>query len=390
MDALTAARSDSVNNVSEFPNVSEIKDEAAAWVLKLHGYTYKTEKNIPEDQVIAFRFWLAKSDFHRDCFLKTLGGWEAMGMLQVLADILPLADTSSYQQETANARKSGGVVRLAQLFIQRRIFLALTSTMTAACALMVWMFLFSTNQPTEYVTSIGELSSYSLNDGSVITLNTNSEVHVDFGDASREITLIRGEVNFDVTKDKARPFVVYAGKGMVRAVGTAFNVNYSGGFVDVFVSEGTVEVFSGVSAGNQTQGLTTSESASHSAGVKSNSGDIKRVDPPGEVLLDAGEAASYKDHIVSKQALAKPNIEKKLAWQVGALIFEGETLEEALQEIARYTDRKLIIVDASIRGTRVGGRFKTEDIDSLLDSLASGLNLKAERGEGNSILLSAK
>ena len=47
---------------------------------------------------------------------------------------------------------------------------------------------------------------------------------VDYRGDNRIVRLSRGEVNFDVAKDPHRPFVVYAGDGLVWAVGTAFNV----------------------------------------------------------------------------------------------------------------------------------------------------------------------
>ena len=69
---------------------------------------------------------------------------------------------------------------------------------------------------------------------------------IDYRQDQRSIILHRGEAGFDVAKNKQRPFVVYAGEGMVWAVGTAFNVNYRESYVDVVVSEGKVKVFSDI------------------------------------------------------------------------------------------------------------------------------------------------
>src|SRR5262249_31093929 len=75
-----------------------------------------------------------------------------------------------------------------------------------------------------YRTSIGEMRVVPLSDGSVISLNTDSEVVIAYSDARRSIQLIRGEALFDVSKDPLRPFVVRAGEMEVRAVGTSFTV----------------------------------------------------------------------------------------------------------------------------------------------------------------------
>ena len=98
----------------------------------------------------------------------------------------------------------------------------------------------------------------------------------------------------------------------------------------------------------------------------------------------------YKETIISKESLQAPLLDKKLSWQRGSLFFQGETLEQAMLEIARYTDQHLVIIDASIRDTRVGGRFKTDDINGLLQSLVKSLNIKMEEGEGSQLLFSAK
>src|SRR4029077_19225198 len=70
-----------------------------------------------------------------------------------------------------------------------------------------------------YNTKVGELQVVPLGDGSVISLNTDSEVVVRYSEKSRDIELFRGEALFDVAKNKARPFVVHAGDTAVRAVG---------------------------------------------------------------------------------------------------------------------------------------------------------------------------
>ena len=75
----------------------------------------------------------------------------------------------------------------------------------------------------------------------MLTLNTDSELSVDYSGDNRIIHLSRGEVNFDVAKDPHRPFVVYAGDGLVWAVGTAFNVRLIEDSVDLTVTEGRVK-----------------------------------------------------------------------------------------------------------------------------------------------------
>ena len=371
-----------MDDVRKFPNISEIKDEAAVWVVKIHGYTYKTERSIPEDQAAELRSWLTKSDLQRDYFLKMASAWDAMEMLEELADILPLR-----QQEPRGLTKlfTDSIDRFVCSFagVQTKRSFPFSGVAMAACAVVMCIFLLISPQQSSYITGIGERASYTLEDGSIVTLNTNSEVRVDFSGERRVMRLLRGEANFEVAKNKARPFVVYAGQGMVLAVGTVFNVQYIEGHVDVTVSEGIVKVL--------THSAPLDDELSGASSPVSSSVDNERViGGPNEVMLIAGEAAIYKGDIISKESLKKRSIDRRLAWQSGALIFEGATLEEATKEISRYTDRQLVIVDVALREVRVGGRFKTDDIDELFDALAKSLNIKAEKDEGNQILFSAK
>ena len=58
----------------------------------------------------------------------------------------------------------------------------------------------------------------------MITLNTNSQIQVDYSEKQRNIRLLQGEAHFEVAKDRDKPFHVYAGNGRAQAVGTAFAV----------------------------------------------------------------------------------------------------------------------------------------------------------------------
>src|SRR5690606_23127337 len=94
-----------------------------------------------------------------------------------------------------------------------------------------------------HTTEVGEHRTFSLPDGSTITLNTNSELKVTYDKDFRNIRLLRGEAHFEVARDLDRPFLVYAGNGLVRAVGTAFTVFiHDPKEVEVTVTHGVIEV----------------------------------------------------------------------------------------------------------------------------------------------------
>src|SRR6185437_10320636 len=94
----------------------------------------------------------------------------------------------------------------------------------------------------KYTTPIGGMENIHLMDGSQITLNTNTCIHVLLTGKERRVHLDHGEAFFEVAHDTARPFVVYAGDKRLMAVGTRFAVLRDGDDVRVVVTEGRVRL----------------------------------------------------------------------------------------------------------------------------------------------------
>src|SRR3546814_5876232 len=64
-----------------------------------------------------------------------------------------------------------------------------------------------------------------LPDGSTVEMSGDSAIEVRYSKGRRDIRLMRGQALFEVTHNAARPFIVKAGKGEIRALGTAFDVD---------------------------------------------------------------------------------------------------------------------------------------------------------------------
>jgi transmembrane sensor len=77
---------------------------------------------------------------------------------------------------------------------------------------------------------------------------------------------------------------------------------------------------------------------------------------------------------------------RRLAWQGGQISFQGETLAEAIGEFNRYSRRQMALADPELGTLRVGGSFKTTDIDSFAAALQSSFGLHADE-EGRDILV---
>jgi transmembrane sensor len=203
-----------------------------------------------------------------------------------------------------------------------------------------------------YMTRIGETKVVPLVDGSVVTLNTNSKVLVDYSKARREIHLLYGEALFDVAKNKNRPFLVIAGDTQIRAVGTSFTVKFLPDLpLQVLVQEGTVEV--------RRPGIPQASPVR----VSLNS---KVVAPPNAPI--------------ETQAVEPARIKRDLAWRVGRIAFDNITLKDAAEEFARYSEIS-IKVDPAIANQSVTGLFVSNDPVGFARAAATSLNLHAEIGE---------
>lgn len=237
-----------------------------------------------------------------------------------------------------------GMGVLAQAVARRRIPLQIAGTLLA---LLVGPWSSAQDSPRSYQTPLGEHQQFTLQDGTVVDLNTSSELEVRFSPARRDVVLLRGEALFHVSDDQHRPFVVKAADTDVRAVGTTFSVYLRDDrTVDVLVSEGRASI--------------APSDHSNGSGTAVMAGDFVRVN---------------HGIPVSTQHLPAPEIERKLAWMHGQLAFEGATLAQVADEFNRYNLTKVTILDDITAHLVVGGIFMATDLDSFSAALRNSFDL---------------
>ena len=295
----------------------------------------------PEDDA-AFSHWLEADIRHRVAFLRLQAAWERCDRLRELRPLeRAVVDRDLLRGERAPGR--------------RRFTLALAATVVVA--LVAGFFVVQSQLGWKHhETPIGGVARITLEDGSVIHLNTNSEIRVRQTSGKREVRLLRGEGRFQVVHNSARPFTVTAADTAVRAIGTAFSVRLrEQERIDVLVAEGSVAI--------------ASDSVPHA--------------PP----LKAGEVAVLADHQVSVSHIEAQQIERRFAWTSGRLQFRGETLGDAVGEFNRYNRRQLRIADPTLVQLRVGGTFSATDPDSFAAALASAFNLRIDPSQPDAIVL---
>jgi transmembrane sensor len=289
-----------------------------------------------------------------------LSQWLAIDSRRVGA----LARAQAMLAHSERARALGPSFRPARFaaaagLTRRRVFWA-GGGAVAASATVLATVAFLRDAGTIYVSKKGEVRLAPLNDGSTVTLNTASKIHVQYSKARRSVRLVEGEAFFQVAKDRSRPFVVDAGDLRIRAVGTAFVVrNLRGKPAQVLVTEGRVEV--------------------------------ARISAPGVTAVSVGapaQATATTDPSVAANVKPAPTegLLAQLAWREGKIAFQGETLEAAAAEFARYSDRRIVIDDPTLARETITGLFAANDPEGFCRSLALSLDAQVTV-EGNTILV---
>src|SRR5262249_46787455 len=91
-----------------------------------------------------------------------------------------------------------------------------------------------------FSTRHGEQQTHRLADGSVLHLNTDTAVTVQYSKTERQVEITSGQAGFEVVHEPERPFHVFAGPAEVIDLGTKFDVRLRSDSTVVTVVEGRV------------------------------------------------------------------------------------------------------------------------------------------------------
>ena len=198
----------------------------------------------------------------------------------------------------------------------------------------------------DYVTAVGEQRTVELSDGSKLTLDANSAVDVAYAGGLRMARLVRGQAFFDVAHDAAHPFRVAASGRIISVLGTRFNVAVSEAEMRVVLVEGAIAV---------------------------GKGDDPRR-PGAEVgRLSAGQQLVHRAGGGDQIGPAEGGV----AWKDGFVSFDRRTLASAIEELNRYSDKKLVVRDPKVAALRISGAFPTGDTQAFILTITALYPLKA-------------
>lgn len=321
---------------SPSPEPSELVEATAATWLALR------DGGMDETQTAAFIRWLEEDPDHARVFGELDRTWARFGRLEEL-------------------RPAAAFVPSAPVMARPRRHVLWS--MAAALVVMglsytVWQQVDQRAQRQVVATEIGALRVMELPDGSTVHLNTDTQIRLRYADAERRVELLRGEAHFSVKPDAGRPFVVAAGAVQVRAVGTAFNVRWRAGEVEVLVTSGRVQVEQ-----------------------ERNFGDTFSSPVLNAPLLEAGQrvvlSARRVEFVAPTVEQIQPvEIERTMAWQERRLVFDGTPLHEVVAEFNRYNQRQLLIDDPILAERLFGGTFRADNYEALVQLLEEAFEVE--------------
>jgi transmembrane sensor len=364
----------------------QLLSEAAEWFARVH------DPELPPAAREEFTRWVLQSPAHIAAFLKVTRSWGDIGLagenMPSLEELVTTARASSDQLSNVVGLPSNVIalptfVQAAEVEQPKLTWWQRNWKGVAAAAAAVliaipagWIGVDHYLNPSHIRTAIGEQRSIALADGSLVQLNTNSELRVELKENERRIVLEHGEARFTVAKDPSRPFLVKTPQATVRALGTVFNVQIAAQGTDVAVLEGHVEVT--IRPEDKSQAAAQPESPVEIADeLKSGTSGTAQTAPRAQPHLREQQVAALKLVLGSGEQAAVtpegkilpdvgPPLERVVGWTDRRLVFREETLATLIAEVNRYHAHPIRIVDPEIAGLRISGTFAAYDLPSLI------------------------
>ncbi len=337
-----STRSSLMNNMS-------VQEQATFWFLRLQSEDTRCEERD------AFAEWLVSDPAHSDVYFQLESLWD---------NLEPVVDTREVKQGFLRAEsmaKTASRKRVLRAFS----YWAAAAAVIAAVALNVFL-----DDSVIYQTEVGELRIVTLEDGSSVTLNTNTSLEVNYNRNQRLLTLNYGQADFQVAQASDRPFVVIAGGGAVQALGTRFDIYKTGDKITVTLMDGKVRV----------------------APIKEPHLllEPRLTQPLRTTELTPGEQISYDQKALVALPVTNVDVRRVSAWQRRRLDFFNTPLKDVVNEANRYSALKIELLGESLRERRMTGIFEAGKSNDVVAAIQAYFGVEVNRTLSNRIILTER
>ncbi|MCL6705962.1 FecR family protein [Pseudomonas sp. R2.Fl] len=307
----------------------ELFAEATHWLLTL--------REAPEGSPLfaEFEVWLRSSADHRMAWESVNHAWGFLGTAQ-----------PAYRGKNWTAPSEIKVPSRRRGMFRGRYRGPVAAALSVAALCLLWLAAPAVLLTIEadYQTATGETRLVRMEDGSTLELGGDSAVATDVDAGQRHVSLLAGEVFFDVARDENRPFVVEAGDVRVTVLGTAFDVGRSSRRTTVALLRGAV-----------------------SATVEGTDGSSFELHPGQQLVFD---------HASGEAEVADISLEDIGAWRDSRMALSDVTVAEAVEMVQRYHPAWISLPDRGLADRKVSGLFDLGDPDRALTAIVGAFGGK--------------
>ncbi len=348
--------------------------EAAAYWFDLFDSDEATEADRA-----AFALWINADPSHRDAWARVKLAWEGAGAVKADPQVIALRERADAERvrDRRLAWSAGLAGVAASLILAFGVGSLWFGSYPSAPEAGLDVANMASAAEQRFETAIGERSTMTLDDGSIVTLNTATTVTVAYEEAQRFVRLDAGQAIFDVAHDPDRPFTVEAGGQWITALGTAFDVRVDAvDGVQVSMIEGDVEIV----PAEPLAGFDPADTEGRDPGA----------DPaPSRPAVRLGAGEQMIAEADSEPEITTANLAQITSWREGRLIFEDEPLLSAVAEVNRYSRVEIVLASPDLNDLRVSGVFDAGRSTGFAEVVASfyGLEMALEGGERTQLVL---
>ncbi|CAM1362903.1 Anti-sigma factor [Tenacibaculum xiamenense] len=225
-------------------------------------------------------------------------------------------------------------------------FISIAASLLLLFSVGSWYFFTNLSKVT-HKTAYGEVLELKLNDGTLVTLNSNSSISYKKNDV-RNVWL-KGEAFFKVNKKQSTnaKFWVNTNDLIVEVYGTQFNVNTQRNKTKVFLQEGNIW-------------------------LSLNNGTSKKMIPGNYIEY----SSDSKKILVDDQLISS---DEQLAWKNGTLIFNNSTLMDALHKVSDTYGVEFDFHDQETKNTLITGTVPTTNLEICLNAIKKSADISIKK-----------
>jgi ferric-dicitrate binding protein FerR (iron transport regulator) len=316
----------------------------------LNLITKSFSKNLSKDEEQELNQWLAKAPTNQQLLQELKESWDTAGQYG-----LEFSPNKAKAWKNISERLSLDLDESKEQAPVRRMFPWVRVAAAIVLVLMgSWLYWRATSQNNWIeVASENGIKEVMLPDSSKVWLSQNSSIRYqeDLKNTREREVILEGEAFFEVTHNPSKPFIVQAQETETRVLGTSFNVLARKDMPDIRVSVVTGKVQ-----------------------FRNSNAEQKKL------ILEPGTQGIYTK---ATTALLKRDTKNQnfLFWKNKQLVFENETVQDALYDLEKSYGVVFIIQDSSISSKRITTSFQQESIDQIIAELSVLLDVEIKKSD---------